>query len=219
METRTIKRIFAERPNRMPSIRAVRGVAIYIAGNGGISKREALTQVGFSESVADSPARVFESKAVLRYLKERGIDESLGIDAVKRNIVARQPGTMSFPLYKEKGEDEEDEVLLTEDEIGQLMTNNDIRDFLTKNSCEVYRIITNKHARIAYFYTNDSKAQLTAADMLFNLIGSYAPKKTEGKFDHRVGVFSMSELRKTLKAKKKNNGQQTGGEHSGTAQV
>ena len=41
--------------------------------------------------------------------------------------------------------------------------------------------------------------QMQALDMAFNLLGSYAPKKVEGKHDHRVGIFSMGELRRRMK--------------------
>ena len=41
--------------------------------------------------------------------------------------------------------------------------------------------------------------QMQALDMAFNILGSYAPKKVEGKHEHKVGVFSMSDLRKKMK--------------------
>jgi len=45
------------------------------------------------------------------------------------------------------------------------------------------------------------RVQLTAADMVFKLTGSYAPTRVEGKHDHRVGVFSMKDLREKMKRK------------------
>lgn len=41
--------------------------------------------------------------------------------------------------------------------------------------------------------------QMQALDMSFKLLGSYAPKKSEVKADHRVGIFSMADLRRKMK--------------------
>ncbi len=43
------------------------------------------------------------------------------------------------------------------------------------------------------------RVQLTAADTVFKLAGSYAPTRVEGKHDHRVGIFSYTELRAAQK--------------------
>lgn len=45
----------------------------------------------------------------------------------------------------------------------------------------------------------DGRVQLAAADTLFKLLGSYAPKQVVGNHDHRVGVFSMRDLREKMR--------------------
>lgn len=41
--------------------------------------------------------------------------------------------------------------------------------------------------------------QLQAADMILKIVGGYAPKRVEGKHDHKVGIFSMKDLREKMR--------------------
>lgn len=207
METTTVKDISEEaKPKwwREPSWRARRAVEIFVEGNGRISKAEALRQVEYSPAVVDVPGKVFNQRPVLKMLADNGITDQFGIDILKRNGKARRAEMMYFPVFKEKKEAEEGEGTdfdNSEKIRGQQMTDADIRDFLVQNNCDVYRIEHGEQARRVYFYTIDSKAQLQAADTLFKLLGSYAPTKVEGKHDHRVGVFSMADLRRKVKVR------------------
>lgn len=207
MKPTTIKDISEEaKPKwwREPSWRARRAVEIFTIGKGRISKGEAVRQAGYSEAIAIAPSKVFGQRPVLKMLADNGITDQFGVDILKRNGNARRAEMMYFPVFKEKEEPEEGEGTdfdNSEKIRGQQMTDADIRDFLVQNNCQVYRIEHGDQSRRVYFYTIDSKSQLQAADTLFKLLGSYAPTKVEGKHDHRVGIFSMADLRRKVKAK------------------
>jgi hypothetical protein len=85
---------------------------------------------------------------------------------------------------------------------GEQMTDADIREFLESEGVSVKRIVHGDMARHVYCWRPDTIAQLDAIDKIINLFGLYAPKKLEGNFKHRVGVFSMKDLR----AKMRDNG-------------
>ena len=104
---------------------------------------------------------------------------------------------MTFPPLRRQGESEDGE------EITEKTWRATDRQRYRGNACkrELHEKIIHGDNAAVYFWSDNSKAQLGAADMIFNLLGSYAPKKVEGKHDHRVGVFSMRELREKMKEK------------------
>lgn len=166
----------------------------------GGSKGDAMRAVGYSEAMALNPNRVFGSAGVRTLAEGTGAGEAAAIEAVKRNLEARRTNHATFPPYspEKKLEYEQRTNELGEDHTevvrGQQMTDADIRDYFTSINCEVYRIVHGEQMRHVYFYSHDSKAQLDAADKIFQLLGSYAPKKSEVKA--QVGIFSLSDLRK-----------------------
>lgn len=200
METITVKDILSQR-DRKPSVRQMRAVNTYLGANGGISKAEAIREAGYSESMATEPSRVFGSRAMVEMLKDKGVDENLGIEAVKRNVKAKIPTHFTFPSFRSPEEAKDVENGNVGDNFGEQMTDQQIREYLNGAGCIVTKIVHGEQARQVYGYTDNSKAQLAAANMIFNLLGSYAPKKVEGKHEHKVGVFSMSDLRKKMKEK------------------
>lgn len=196
----TVRTIFTPR-QRTPSLRAVRAVEIYLGEKGGKTKGQAVLEAGFSETVIKTPSKVFDGKAVRELMTDMGLDEKPVLKVVNRNLNSRKLEHMTFPPYNEdKGESEDGEEI-TEEKRGEQLTDNAIVEMLASVNCTVRKIIHGDNARHVYFWSDNSKAQLGAADMIFNLLGSYAPKKVEGKHDHRVGVFSMRELREKMKEK------------------
>ena len=197
-----IREIYKERGSRgRPiSLRQMRAVETYVVANGGKTKGEAIREVGYSEAMAKTPSKVFDSQAVRELMTDMGIDEKPVLKVVNRNLNSRRLEHMTFPPYNEdKGEVEGEEI--TEEKRGEQLTDGAITEMLASVNCTVRKIVHGDNARHVYFWSDNSKAQLTAADMIFNLLGSYAPKKVEGKHAHLVGTFSMSDLRKKMKEK------------------
>lgn len=196
----TARDIFKPR-DRKPSIRQRRAVEIYLADNGIKTKGEALRMAGYSEGVAISPPKVFESRAVIKLMEEMGVTDKLGMEILARNAKAKVPVHFTFPPFREPNETKDGEDGNEGDKFGEQMTDAQIREYLEGAGCRVTRIVHGDLARHVYCYTLNNKAQLATADMIFNLTGSYAPKKVEGKHDHRVGIFSMKDLRQKMKEK------------------
>lgn len=185
--------------HQAPSERAVRAVEIY-AENGG-NKGDALREAGYPESTALRPSKVFASPTVQAMLKEIGVGSSDALKAIKRNMNKRRVEHMVFPVFntQKAGEreemDEESGGDSSEKIRGEQLTDKQIRDMYTELGIVVKQIVHGETCRHVYYWVDDSKAQLTAADMMLNVEGTYAPKQIVGKHDHRVGIFSYTELR------------------------
>ena len=192
--------IFTPR-DRKPSLRQIRAVETLVIGNGRKSKAEVLREVGYSEAIADAPSKVFESRTVIKLMEEMGVTEKTGLEILNRNSKAKVPVHFTFPPFREPQEAKDGEDGNEGEKFGEQMTDAQIREYLEGAGCRVTRIVHGDMARHVYCYTNNNKAQLETADMIFNLVGSYAPKKVEGKHDHRVGIFSMKDLREQMKKK------------------
>ena len=203
-EPNTVKRIFRS-GERRPTLRQVKLVQAYVLDNGRRTKGEILREVGYSPNTAIAPSKVFESRPVLRLMEEMGVTEKLGMEILKRNSQARVPVHFTFPPFNskkaeaEESEDEEDEGFNSGEKFGEQLTDDQIREYLKGAGCTVTKIVHGDQARHVYCYTLNNKAQLATADMIFNLTGAYAPKKVEGKHDHRVGIFSMRDLREKMR--------------------
>lgn len=183
-----------------PSERAIRAIEIY--AENGRSKGDALREAGFAESTAIAPSKVFNSPTVQTLLKQIGVSSSDALKAVKRNMNKRRVEHMVFPVFNtekaaERLEGDALEGTDSSEKIrGEQLTDKQIRDMYTELGIVVKMIVHGETCRHVYYWVDDSKAQLTAADMMFNVEGTYAPKKIIGKHDHRVGIFDYSQLRK-----------------------
>lgn len=184
---------------RKPSLRQVRAVELYLGDNGGKSKREALLEAGYSQKMADNPERVFESRAASQLMEEMGVTTKTGIEILKRNTNAMMPAHFTFPPFIGTKDAKGTEVENNGSQLGEQMTDMEIREYLAGAGCVVAKIKRGNMARHVYGYTLNNKAQLATADMIFKLRGDYAPKKMEGKHDYRVGIFSMRELREKMR--------------------
>lgn len=198
---------------RKPTIKQQLAVEKVIE-NGG-NKYKALKEVGYSESVAKTPERVFGSPTVIALMDRLGLDEESLTNKHKELLQAKFLGHMVFPTYspqatEEEEEEEEDEEEDLSENIGdskddsekrrgESLTDKDIRELLMTVGCTVQRIVHGEQARHVYFWSPNTKAQLTALDMAYNLRGSYAPKKLDTKGSLTVGVFSISQLHKKMR--------------------
>ena len=186
--------------------------------NGG-TKADAMREVGYSESMALNPQKVFNTPYAMEKLAEAGVDLNGALKQLNRKVKSRRLDHMTFPPFnKEKhdksinGIDSEelisdlnDEDIAKIDEFGssinigekkgEQLTDDDIREMLADVNCVVRRIVHGEMARHVYFWTDNDKAQLDAIDKIINLYGLYAPKKTEQKTE-TIHKFSMAGLRK-----------------------
>lgn len=179
----------------------MRVVETYLEANGSKSQAQALREVGYSEPIARAPSKVFGSRAVVKLMQEMGVTEKTGVEILQRHINAKMPVHFTFPPFRTEEETKDGENGNVGDKFGEQMTDAQIREYLKEAGCVVTRIVHGDMARHVYCYTHNTKAQLEATDMIFNLLGAYAPKKIEGKHDHRVGIFSMKQLRENMKKK------------------
>ena len=203
METIIIKDLIKHR-DRKPTIRQVRAVSTYIMANGGKSKAEVLREVGYGEGMVRTPSKVFGSPVVRKLLLGQGVDEKPAIQTVKRNLNARRLEHRTFPPLREKdikadGDENSGQDYMTDEKRGEQLSDREIIELLASTNCVVRKIVHGDMARQVYFWSDNSKAQLAAANMIFNLLGSYAPKQVASKNEHKVGIFSMSDLRKKMK--------------------
>jgi len=198
-----IREIYKERGNRGRPIstRQIRAVEGYIMANGSKSKAQAIREAGYPESRVTDPSKVF-TRSILAVLDRLEITEELASNVVKQNLKSKKIEHFTFPPYNKEvvlpdnGQDHR-----TAEKKGEQLTDKEIIEMMNSVNCTVKKIVHGDMARHVYFWSPDSKTQLEAADMIFNLMGSYAPKKVEGKHDHRVGIFSMGDLRKKMKEK------------------
>lgn len=101
----TAKSIFREGwIGRRPTARQIKAVELFIADNGGSTKGEILRQAGYGKATMDSPKRVFESRAVVMLMEDKGLSEAELIDVLKGRVhsakehIQLQALDMSFNL-------------------------------------------------------------------------------------------------------------------------
>ncbi len=86
----------------------------------------------------------------------------------------------------------------------QAIADNPSRAFLSPTMIEALkRLDLTEHSALAVIQkslgSDKETYRLQAADMLLNVLGGYAPKRTESKNQHIVGVYSMKDLRKKMR--------------------
>lgn len=155
----------------------------HLAENGG-TKGDALRAAGYSEQVALSPSKVFNSQVVRDILASVGIDEQSTGRILKRNMNAKKMRT-EYISRTEKTDEE-----LTQDYEEQGVKVSEILRYVNESGKDIIQI---RYWQPIYDISND------ALDMAHKLLGAYAPTKVEGK--HIVGHFSLSGLRKKMQEK------------------
>lgn len=189
-------------------VKAVDNIAEQYRTGGTIHKGQALIDAGYSEVTAQEPSRIFGSPTVLALMDKMGLSERDFAEGHKKLLNMQRGEHMTFPPFNDEEEEIEEDIddLDSEDEMpnghtkrrGERMTDAQIRDFIQSFGGTVHRIVHGDAMRHVYYRVPDARALKDALDMGYNLRGSYAPKRVEGKHDHRVGVFSMKELRKKM---------------------
>lgn len=196
-----IRQIYKERGSRgrPPSDRQIRTVQHYLVAMGSKSKRQVIKEMGYGKGAMSDPQRVF-SRSILEVLDRAGITELTATETVKKNLKSHRLEHFTFPPYNaEVSKIDNGQGYRTTQKKGEQLTDQEIIEMLASVNCTVKKIVQGDMARHVYFWSPDSKTQLAAADMIFKLMGSYAPTRVEGK--HQIGIFSMGELRKKMKEK------------------
>lgn len=171
--------------------------------NGG-TKADALRAANYSPTMVKNPAKVFNSRAIVAILDAMGLGEASLAERHKELLGAVYLNHMTFPTYnvekaKERIEEDKKEGTDQSETIrGEQLTDQEIVEMLAEVNCTVKKIIHGEMARHVYFWASNTKAQLTALDMAYNLHGSYAPKKLDTKNSTTLGVYSLAKLRKKM---------------------
>ena len=71
-----------------------------------------------------------------------------------------------------------------------------VKDLMANNGLAEEDLIAVLKGKV---HSDKEHIQMQALDMSFKLHGSYAPKRVESKNDHRVGMFSLADLREEMK--------------------
>lgn len=188
-----------------------RAIQTWLAKGG--NKSDAMREVGYSETMARNPQKIFNTEYAMEVLERAGVDLDGALKQLNRKVTSRRLDHLVFPCFNEKKADESIKGDISDDLLddlndtdsgvfentgkkhGEQLTDDDIREMLLEVNCIVRKIIHGDTARHVYFWTDNDKAQLEAIDKIINLHGLYAPKKTEQK-NTNVFQFSMSGLRK-----------------------
>lgn len=161
----------------------VRAIIEAMERKSGVKGREIVVNAGYSVHTAHYPGRVLNHPAVQAAVRERalkaGITEDKGFRHLKtlgKTVTLR---TEYFPSEEESG-----------------ITDDEIRETFKKCNFKVLFITKTKSSdgRAVRYAAPNWMANKEAADMIFNIWGTYAPRRIEGK--HTVGRFTLSDLRK-----------------------
>jgi hypothetical protein len=188
-------------PAKTPSERQKLAVMMLVA-NGG-NKAQAIRDAGYSEAMARTPSKVFGSDGVQELMASIGVTPQSVLKVIERHTKARKPVHMVFPPYNvEKAQEWQKQQADTLEDLSDKifksqMTDDDIRAFIEGNNGVVFRITHGDMARHVYYWHDDSKAQLKAAEMFKDMLGLDAPKKVDlkGQVNHS---FSLSKLRQNM---------------------
>ncbi|OGG65130.1 hypothetical protein A2Z56_02465 [Candidatus Kaiserbacteria bacterium RIFCSPHIGHO2_12_45_16] len=188
-------------PARTPSER--QKLAVMLLGENGGNKRKAALDAGYSQKMADNPKRIFGSEGVQELMASIGVTPQSVLKVIERHTKARKPVHMVFPTYDpEKALEwqKQSEIDLVDRSLKirkSQMTDEDLRLFIEGNNGVVFRITHSETARHVYYWHDDAKAQLKAAEMFKDMLGLDAPKKVDlkGQVNH---TFSLSGLRQNM---------------------
>lgn len=170
------KRIY----DRKPTMLQTKAVEILVA-EGGKSQAEILRKAGYSDKIISNPKLVFNSPAVMELMESAGIDPTRALRQLNEHLTSRKYRVMILNHSVNEPPSEEEIEKITEEIGWKLM--------------RVERGLLETRLMLS---SNDTYTQLDAIEKIINIFGIYAPKKIETKNDHRVGVFSMADLRKNM---------------------
>jgi hypothetical protein len=144
-----------------------------------------LKDVGYSESVSESPQRVTESKGFLELLEEYLPDDKL-MEVHNNLLNSKKIEHMVFPLGPKDADDENlsgsqpnaDNSI----EKGGLkverttMTDEEIKHMLSTVNCTVRRIVHGDTGRHVYYWSPDSTTQKNAIELAYKIKGRIVNK-------------------------------------------
>ena len=188
-------------PAKTPSERQKLAVMLLVE-NGG-NKGKAIRDAGYSEAMAKTPDKVFGSEGVQALMESIGVTPQSVMKVIARHTNARKPVHMVFPTYNPEkalewqAQSDVDLVDRSQKIQKSQMTDEDIREFIEGNNGVVFKITHSDQARHVYYWHDDAKAQLKAAEMFKDMLGFDAPKKVDlkGQVNHS---FSLSNLRNKM---------------------
>lgn len=188
-----------------------RAIQTWLAKGG--NKSDAMREVGYAETMARNPQKIFNTEYAMEILEKAGVDLEGALKQLNRKVTSRRLEHLTFPPFNEQKHDKSingdnsddllDDLNDTDSGVfentgkkhGEQLTDDDIREMLLEVNCIVRKIVHGDNARHVYFWSDNDKAQLEAIDKIINLHGLYAPKKTEQKTT-TIHKFSMAGLRK-----------------------
>lgn len=141
----------------------------------GMSLGEAMRKEGYSESYANNPQQLRETRSWTTLLKEELSDGEL-MKVHKSLLNSTRLDHMVFPpltTSKKKKKDEGEKEVLTDEMI---------EEFLESVNCKVKKIIHGEMARHVYFWSYDNLARDKALDKGYKLKGKYEPDRVDVKF-------------------------------------
>lgn len=169
---------------------------MYKVEDGGISKRKALLKAGYSQAVADNPARVFNSPAVADLLDKAGVNARTVVSRVYKKMWKRSLRKFNFPRYTADVEVDEDGK---PDRETSSLTEGDIIAILEAGGFKVLNIEHKNNSRVVWCSEDNTQVQGEAESKMLDLLGIRAPRRIEG--DIKVeNVFSLSGLRTQMEA-------------------
>lgn len=183
---------------RTPTARQVAAVQ-NLVGNGG-SRGAALIAAGYSAATAHTPDKVFGSPTVVSLMDSMGLSIENLTKAHRDLLNAYRPEQMSFPPLGDKP------VRRWEKTIGKgkdavkvsnVLTDDDIREFLEGTGYRVASIVHRKTERVAHYFVLDTRAVTNALDMAYKIRGAYAPTRVD-KTEKCEGVWSLKDLRRKM---------------------
>jgi len=140
----------------------------------GISLGDAMRREGYSESYANNPQQLRDTRSWDTLLKEELADGELM--KVHRSLLnSTRLDHMVFPplsTKKKKKGGEETEIV----------TDEMIIEFLESVDCKVKKIVHGEQARHVYFWSYDNQARDKALDKGYKLKGKYEPEQLNLKF-------------------------------------
>lgn len=174
-----------------PSVRAVQAVK-NLAGNGG-NKAKALRDAGYSETIQNTPERVFNSPTVRALLEKNGMGAKRASKAIASTLKADYKHVETIPDY-----DDEVEGSLTDAQLIALYKQHDIIVGNIRHEVDRYkegkRNWREERKRVITMFLPSHKNRMVAAELLTKIIGELEGDKVPS--DTHNYFFGLDFLRK-----------------------
>lgn len=157
----------------MPTWRQIKAVKNLVENGGSI--RQAMKDAGYSQTMADNPKRLTQSKS-FRALLDDCIPEEEVSKQLRNLLHASKVEHYVFPLS------------VTDEEIKEIVE--------SINGCTLKKIKHGEQMTYAYYWTPDNRSKKDALDMILKVRGHYAPQKISLQDDY--DTWSSDDLDKKI---------------------